>query len=103
VAGEPSGAFWTMSAASYAPLPWRPYAYGAAIAFGLAVGALRMAFGGHFFSDVIFAGVFTFLIIWLVHALLYRWLRISDETLEDWIGAPTRPIYDALFPQKKRP
>src|SRR6516225_8652059 len=53
VAGEPSGAFWTMA-------------------------------GAHFFSDVVFAGVFSFLVIWLVHGWLYRWprTRISDATVE---------------------
>jgi membrane-associated phospholipid phosphatase len=29
-------------------------------------------FGGHFPSDVAFAGIFTFLVIWIVYALLYR-------------------------------
>jgi len=31
-----------------------------------------MAAGGHFFSDVAFAGVFTFLVIWLAYRWLYR-------------------------------
>jgi lipid A 4'-phosphatase len=43
-----------------------------------------MATGAHFFSDVVFAGVFTFLVIWLVHGSLYRWprTRITDEAVE---------------------
>jgi membrane-associated phospholipid phosphatase len=43
-----------------------------------------MAAGAHFFSDVVFAGVFSFLVIWLVHGWLYRWprTRISDEAVE---------------------
>src|SRR5262249_52429429 len=52
VAGEPSGAFWTLAPAAVAPPQWRAVAYGAALAFGSAVGLLRMAGGGHFFSDV---------------------------------------------------
>lgn len=87
VAGEAAGAFWTLAPAAIAPPQWRPLAYGAAIVFGAATGALRMAFGGHFFSDVVFAGVFTFLIVWFVHGLLYRWrIRIRDATVEDAIG-----------------
>src|SRR5262245_1564797 len=84
IAGEPSGAFWTMSAAAVAPPHWRALAYGGAIAFGAAVGVLRMAAGAHFFSDVAFAGVFTFLLIWLTHGWLYRWprTRITDEAVE---------------------
>ena len=56
---------------------------GAALIFGAAVGVLRMAGGGHFFTDVVFAGVFTFLIVWLVHGLLYRWraTQIADATV----------------------
>jgi lipid A 4'-phosphatase len=84
VAGEPSGAFWTLAPALLLPPPWRAVAVGAALAFGAAVGVLRMAAGAHFFSDVVFAGVFAFLVIWLVHGLLYRWrrTRITDEAVE---------------------
>jgi lipid A 4'-phosphatase len=84
VAGEPSGAFWTLAPAALTPAPWRALAYGAALAFGAAVGVLRMAAGAHFFSDVVFAGVFTFLVIWLVHGWLYRWprTRICDAAVE---------------------
>jgi lipid A 4'-phosphatase len=84
VAGEASGAFWTIAPAAVAPPQWRPLAYAAALTFGTVAGALRMAFGGHFFSDVVFAGVITFLIIWLVHASLYRWRGglLSDESIE---------------------
>ena len=51
------------------------------------VGLLRMAAGAHFFSDVVFAGVFTFLLIWLVHGWLYRWprTRTSDAEVEQGI------------------
>jgi lipid A 4'-phosphatase len=84
VAGEPSGAFWTLAPAAVVPPQWRALAYGAAVVFGAAVGVLRMAAGAHFFSDVVFAGVFSFLVIWLVHGALYRWraTRTTDAALE---------------------
>ncbi len=83
VAGEASGAFWTLAPAALAPPAWRPFAYAGALAFGAGVGALRIAFGGHFFTDVVFAGVLVFLMIWVMHGLLYRWrTRPSDEALE---------------------
>ena len=83
VAGEPSGAFWTLAPAALTPPQWRALAYGGSLAFGAAVGVLRMAAGAHFFSDVVFAGVFTFLVIWLTHGWLYRWprTRITDEAV----------------------
>jgi len=84
VAGEPSGAFWTMAGAAVVPPQWRVLAYGTAVAFGAAVGVLRMAAGAHFFTDWVFAGVFSFLVIWFVHGWLYRWprTRISDAAVE---------------------
>lgn len=72
VAGEGSAAFWTLAPAALTPLPLRPLAFGAAIAFGTAVSLLRMAFGAHFASDVIFAGIFDFLIVWATHRLVFR-------------------------------
>jgi lipid A 4'-phosphatase len=84
VSGEASGAFWTLAPAAVVPPQWRALAYTAAVVFGTGVGVLRMAAGAHFFSDVVFAGVFTFLVIWLTHGWLYRWrpTRISDGDVE---------------------
>ena len=89
VTGDGSGAFWTLAPAALAPPAWRPLAYGAALAFGATVGVFRMAFGAHFFSDVVFAGVFVFLIIWLMHGLLYRWprTRTTDAQIDMRDGA----------------
>ena len=88
VAGEPSGAFWTLAPAALAPPPLQAIAYGAALVFGVALGAFRMAAGAHFFSDVIFAGVLMYLVIWTVHGLVYRWsaTRLDEKALEDWLG-----------------
>lgn len=95
VSGEASGAYWMFAPAALAPAPVRPYAFAAAAVFGTAVGVKRMAFGGHFASDVLFAGVFTFLVIWLVHALIYRWpfTRLSDETVEAVIARAAAPVH----------
>lgn len=79
VAGEASGAFWSMAWAALAPPGLRGVAYAGAIAFGLGVGVLRMAFGAHFFSDVVFSGVLVFLVIWLTHGALYRWRWAPSE------------------------
>src|SRR5664279_5168437 len=84
VSGDVSGAFWTLAPAALAPPQWRALAYGAALALGAGMAALRMMAGAHFFSDVVFAGVFTFLIIWIAHGLIYRWprTRLSNEAVE---------------------
>lgn len=83
VAGEGAGGFWTIAPAALAPPAWRAAAYAAALLFGSAAGLLRLSGGAHFFSDVVFSGVFTFLVIWLVHGLIYRWrTRLTDEQVE---------------------
>lgn len=99
VAGEAAGAFWTLAPAALAPAPARVFAYAGAIAFGSGVGLLRMAFGAHFFTDVAFAALFTFLIVWTVHGVLYRWRRtaIPDAAIERAIERVFLPPHAALL------
>jgi lipid A 4'-phosphatase len=81
VSGETSSAFWTLAPAALAPAPWRFLAYTSAIAFGIGMGVVRMAMGGHFFTDIVFAGLFTFIIIVLTHRLIYRsWSPSKPES-----------------------
>lgn len=98
VSGEASGAFWTLAPAALTPPPWRALAYGASLIFGSVIGLVRMAGGGHFFTDTVFAGVFTFLVIWIVHGLLYRFraTRVTDEAVEHTIEWIALPGYTAL-------
>jgi lipid A 4'-phosphatase len=102
VSGDVSGGFWTMAPAALAPAPWRPLAYGGAIAFGSGIAVLRMLFGGHFFTDAVFAGVISFLIIWLTYNILFRWRAtlLSDAALERAIERLARPSF--LFRQPPR-
>ena len=68
--GEASAAFWLVAPASLAPAPYTPLAIGGALVFGAATSVLRMAFGGHFLSDVLFGGLLTL----LVNFAVYRWV-----------------------------
>jgi membrane-associated phospholipid phosphatase len=106
VSGDVSGAFWTIAPAALVPLPYRAAAYGAALALGTAMSAFRVMAGGHFVSDVIFAGVFTFLIVWLCYALIYRWprTRLEDGDVERALERIALPGYNflaGLFRKKK--
>lgn len=74
VSGEAASAFWLLAVAVVLPERYRPLAVVAAILYGLAVGLARIAIGGHFLSDVLFAGVATALIIYLLHRLIFHWL-----------------------------
>jgi len=82
--GEGATAFWTYAPAALAPPAWRPLAYAAATLFGVMTSLLRMAFGGHFFTDVAAAGLVTFLVVWLAHGYIYRWpsTRLTDEGID---------------------
>ncbi|HEY4283264.1 MAG TPA: glycosyltransferase family 39 protein [Chthoniobacterales bacterium] len=86
--GEAATAFWTFAPAALAPPSVRPLAYAAAAIFGLTTGLLRMAFGGHYASDVIAAGVAAFLVAWVMHGLIYRWkgTRLNDERIDQAWG-----------------
>jgi membrane-associated phospholipid phosphatase len=72
VSGEGASAFWTVAPALLTPPPIRPFAIAAALTFGAATSGLRMAFGGHYLSDVLFAGLFTLLIILGLYRFLIR-------------------------------
>ena len=93
VAGEPSGAFWTLAPAGSRRRTGArsPMAARSCSAPRSACCAWRRARISS--RDVVFAGVFTFLTIWLTHGWLYRWrrTRISDETWSRrWSGCAAR-------------
>jgi lipid A 4'-phosphatase len=96
--GEGATAFWTYAPAALAPPPWRPLAYTAATVFGVTTSVLRMAFGGHFFTDVAIAGLVTFLVIWLVHGYIYRWpsTRLTDDAVDAALTRLAWPGYRVL-------
>jgi lipid A 4'-phosphatase len=83
VSGETSSAVWMAAPAMLAPLPWRYAALGAAALYGLGFAFIRLLAGGHFLSDVIFAAIFTGLVIWAVHGFLFRWpaTRMDESAL----------------------
>jgi membrane-associated phospholipid phosphatase len=108
VSGDVAGAFWTIAPAALAPPQWRAVAYGAALALGTGMAAIRVMAGAHFPSDVIFAGVLTFLVIWLAYALIYRWprTRLSDDEIDGALERFARPGYDfvvGLFAGPRKP
>ena len=103
IAGEPSGAFWTLAPAALSPPQWRAPAYAGALAFGAAMTVLRMANGAHFFTDCVFAGVLTFLVVWTAHGVIYRWrpTRLTDAAIERALERLGRAVRGGL-PRRKR-
>jgi membrane-associated PAP2 superfamily phosphatase len=105
VSGEASSAVWMIAPAMLAPLPWRYAAVGAAAVYGAGFAFIRLLAGGHFLSDVIFAAIFTGLIIWLVHGLLLRWpaTRLDDSRLDgrlEKLGRAMTRIFTAWMPSR---
>lgn len=106
--GEGATAFWTLAPAALAPPAWRPLAYAGAVVFGATTSGLRMAFGGHFFTDVATAGLVTFIVIWFGYALIYRWprTRFSDEAVDaalTRLNMPAHRLRKRLFGGKTGP
>ena len=72
VSGETSGAFWLIAPASLAPGALRLPAVVLALGVGVVTCVMRVAFGGHFPSDVLFAGLFTLLFVALLRKILIK-------------------------------
>lgn len=60
---ETAAATWMIAPASLLPAPWRGPALGVALVYAVATGILRMAFGGHFLSDVCAGMLLTLLVL----------------------------------------
>ncbi|MBV5325687.1 MAG: phosphatase PAP2 family protein, partial [Rhodospirillaceae bacterium] len=75
--GHAALGFWVLAFALVAPPPWRRPAIFGALGFGALVGAVRIAQGGHFLSDVISSGV----IVGYLTRWLYVWMVAPYEIL----------------------
>jgi lipid A 4'-phosphatase len=85
VSGETSSAVWLSAPALLLPAPWRYAALGGIAVYAAAIGFMRLLLGGHFLSDVIFSAIFTGLVIWTMHGLLFRWhIGPSDQAIDAW-------------------
>jgi lipid A 4'-phosphatase len=71
VSGEGAEAFWMVAPASLVPPPGQPLAIAGALLFGVLASLLRMAFGGHYLSDVILAALVMLIIVQGARMLLF--------------------------------
>lgn len=72
VSGEGAASAWTLGPALLTPPNIRVAAVLAALVYAASAGLLRMAFGGHYLSDTIFAILFTWTVLWLTWVILPR-------------------------------
>jgi membrane-associated phospholipid phosphatase len=85
VSGEASQAFWVVAPAALTPPRIRPVAMGTAVVFCASVGAMRIVFGRHFVSDIVFAGILTIAIVMALYYLLLDPVRRNDARMEKLI------------------
>ena len=71
--------------ASVLPPPWRGPAIVAAFAFGAGASLLRLAFGGHYLSDVLLGGLITLIVVEIARRII--WPRGTSST-RDFFGGP---------------
>ena len=83
VSGETSSAVWLAAPALLVPLPWRTAAVAGVAVYATAIGVMRLLMGGHFLSDVLFAAIFTGLVIWIVHGVFLRWRVLPPDATID--------------------
>jgi lipid A 4'-phosphatase len=88
VSGEASSAIWIMSLALVVPPRWRLATFAVTGVYALALSFNRIAFGGHFLSDVILSWGLTLAIVTVVYRLLYvnPPAALTDERLEAGLG-----------------
>jgi lipid A 4'-phosphatase len=100
VSGETSSAVWTTAPAMLTPPPWRYVALGAAGLYSIVFASMRMLTGGHFLSDVIFAAIFTGLVIWAVHGFLFRWraTRVDEASINAMLEKLGRSVTRIFIP-----
>ena len=69
--GEASSGFWMVAPAMLAPPPLQGVAVAGALVFGVAASALRVAFGGHYLSDVLIGGLISLIVVFGFRRLLW--------------------------------
>ena len=79
VAGEASSAIWLTALALVVPPAWRLPVAATTLAYAVLLSLNRIAFGGHFLSDVLLSWGLTLLVI----AIAWRWMM---ERPPAWLG-----------------
>jgi lipid A 4'-phosphatase len=88
VSGEASSAIWIMSVSLVVPQRWRLPAFIVSGFYALALSLNRIAFGGHFLSDVVLSWGLTLIVIAAVYRFLYvdPPAALTNERLEAGLG-----------------
>ena len=63
VSGETSTAAWSLAPALLTPPPWRAVVIGTSVLFTMVMGVERVAYGGHYLSDVTFGALLNWALV----------------------------------------
>lgn len=92
VSGEASGAFWFIAFAFVVPESQRGVATYFALVWAAALSLNRIAFGGHFLSDVLIGWGLMLIILIATHKLvIQQWGTSIDARIVHWTGADALP------------
>jgi lipid A 4'-phosphatase len=69
--GEAASGFWMVAPALVAPPPFRAPAVAGALAFGAVASVLRIAYGHHFLSDVLFGALISLIVVFALRRVLW--------------------------------
>jgi membrane-associated phospholipid phosphatase len=70
VSGEASSAAWMVAALMLLPHRWRPWAAAPVITYAVALSLNRLAFGGHYLSDILLSWAITALVLAVLHRVM---------------------------------
>lgn len=80
VSGEAAGTFWLVALAALAPRRYRMAAFAVAFVTASATALLRIAFGGHYLSDVTLAALSTLFVFSLIATAVRHFARRAAST-----------------------
>ena len=80
--GDASMGFWLFALMPLAIRRRKRFlAFSAAIVAGGGLGLMRISQGGHFFSDVIFSGIFVYISTWCIYWIMYHRHKNNNTSL----------------------
>ena len=87
VSGEASSSIFLVALAMVAPAAWKPWVAGGAVLFSAVMSLNRIAFGGHFLSDVLLSWCLTLLVLLAAHRAVYHPRNpLGDAEIADALG-----------------
>jgi lipid A 4'-phosphatase len=99
VSGDASSLVWLVAPASVAPPAIRPVALAGAAVIAVGLSGMRVVFGRHFLTDVVFGGVATLLVVVLCQRVIFR---LDDARIEAAVERAGLKLQSLALPRNER-